>query len=51
MNFDQYVVTLVVTGALRRNAKAASPCGSAALENGGPYWTRTSDLFHVKETL
>jgi hypothetical protein len=19
--------------------------------NGGPYWARTSDLFHVKETL
>jgi hypothetical protein len=20
-------------------------------KNGGPYWARTSDLFHVKETL
>jgi hypothetical protein len=20
-------------------------------ETGGPYWTRTSDLFHVKEAL
>lgn len=45
------VVTLVVTGVIAGNAKAASPCGSAALKDGGPYWTRTSDLFHVKETL
>jgi hypothetical protein len=45
---------------LRRTKKAPSVAEategiyfirSTLAEDGGPYWTRTSDLFHVKETL
>lgn len=29
----------------------AEVCAPQFFSDGGPYWTRTSDLFHVKETL
>jgi hypothetical protein len=32
--------------------KMKKPFGKKGLSaDGGPYWARTSDLFHVKETL
>lgn len=37
---------------LYAHEKAANPLEEWRLKkDGGPYWTRTSDLFHVKETL
>ncbi len=51
MNIDTPVVSYVVSWALFLKSKTANLCGLAVFKNGGLYWTRTSDLFHVKETL
>jgi hypothetical protein len=45
------VVTYVVIEHFFKKQKTATHCWAAAFENGGPYWTRTSDLFDVNETL
>jgi hypothetical protein len=39
------------SGFFPKNSLRPKSLARFSAADGGPYWTRTSDLFHVKETL